>query len=503
MPSNNRLTPDAEVAQQQEAVASWAGRKDSLYERLFKARALLLSEHPFFGRLAMKMRFQVSDAISTAAVRADALCYWNPDFLESLDIEETSFVIAHEISHLMYGHFDRNIGKDHKLWNYAGDLMINPMLVRAGMKMPGMGLYEDKYAEMDDESIYRDLAREMGDQAQQQQGDSQGSGQGGAGDAQDQADSGGAQEGQHKQTGHGTATGGEQRGGGGFGTAEGDCDFDATPDLKQRERDGRGDRVLTRDEWRDEVVSAANAAKKAGKLPGDIDRWVSSLREPELPWTRLLSQAVAPHLGRGSSYQRPSRRSASLRGAYSKMGVPAGNYPVLPGQMPDRRPVVVAIDTSGSMSERDLSEILSEVQGILRQYGRPVRVIACDYSVHTDDDIRNVTEIRLHGGGGSSTVPVFERVEEEPGRWGKPAMCVYFTDLYVDFPERPPPYPVLWVNTNERSHRPEAPFGRVIDMHPSHTHRFEDMRQRMLGAFPETTPETPVPDPATTRGRSR
>ncbi|RLI41406.1 hypothetical protein DRO59_07025 [Candidatus Bathyarchaeota archaeon] len=56
--------------------------------------------------------------------------------------------------------------------------------------------------------------------------------------------------------------------------------------------------------------------------------------------------------------------------------------------------------------------------------------------------------------------PIFENVEE---RRLKPAILVYFTDGYGAFPEKAPPYPVLWVVVEGPSTiGVEFPFGRVL-----------------------------------------
>jgi predicted metal-dependent peptidase len=113
------------------------------------------------------------------------------------------------------------------------------------------------------------------------------------------------------------------------------------------------------------------------------------------------------------------------------------------------------------MSKEELERCLAETAGILALYRRPIRVLCCDADIHLDKDSRDVREIHPTGGGGSDTRPVFQRLEDDPGRWGRPSLVIYFTDLWVQFPEDPPPYPVIWVNTDpERAKR--APFGTEV-----------------------------------------
>ena len=217
---------------------------------------------------------------------------------------------------------------------------------------------------------------------------------------------------------------------------------------------------MTVREWWDAVLDAWSAAKGRGQAPACLERWVEEIRSPQLPWARILARMVSHVLAPGSSWRRQSRRSPSVRGrVMTRSGIPTA----LPGPRRDRDPVVIALDTSGSMSREDLEEALGETAAVLALYRRPTRVLCCDAAVHRDERYRQAMDIVPTGGGGSATEPVFQRLEEEPGNWGRPRLVVYFTDLHVSFPERPPPYPVIWVSPGSGT-PPEAPFGTVIPM---------------------------------------
>ena len=427
-----QFTPDPEQLLEEEEHASWRDRKRSLYLKLSDARTLMLMKHHFFGRLALKMKLRITEDVSTAAVRADATCFLNPKLIDGLREDELGFVIAHELMHLAFGHFDRVVGKDPGLWNQAGDYVINAMLRRAGLPMPERAdltpLYDYRFERDSDEQVYFKL---LSERLQLQPGAEHSS-----------------KTGRHLSRG--------------FGRKGGDCDFGATPGLKRQAEASCGDRVLSPQDWRDEVGAAAQAAKSRGQLPEDIERWIAEIRGPMLPWQVILSRHVSQFLKSGSDYRRPARRSTALR---NMRGLPRGVQGLLPGPRPDRRHVVIAIDTSGSMSAGEIRDALSEVGDILTLYKRPIRVMCCDTHVHVDEDISNVDEIAIRGGGGTRTEPVFERIEEEPGPWGAPALCIFFSDLMASFPPDAPAYPVLWVNTME-SEAKMPPFGTVIDMYP-------------------------------------
>jgi predicted metal-dependent peptidase len=72
---------------------------------------------------------------------------------------------------------------------------------------------------------------------------------------------------------------------------------------------------------------------------------------------------------------------------------------------------------------------------------------------------------RLKGRGGTDFCPVFDFVAQEAsGPEGWPDLVAYLTDGLGTFPDRPPPYPVVWL-LPEKS-RVVPPFGMRIEIPP-------------------------------------
>jgi len=120
--------------------------------------------------------------------------------------------------------------------------------------------------------------------------------------------------------------------------------------------------------------------------------------------------------------------------------------------------IVVALDTSGSITQKLLAEFLAEVQGLL-DFGRPrkLQLLDCDAAIHSTHEFvpGDRVDVQPHGGGGTDFRPVFDYVAEQGF---DPCALVYLTDLYGTFPDAPPSYPVLWVSYSTDS----APFGQVL-----------------------------------------
>jgi len=54
--------------------------------------------------------------------------YYNPDFVNSISMEQQTFAFANVVLHIASNHIVRAKGKDQVLWNIATDAVINSML---------------------------------------------------------------------------------------------------------------------------------------------------------------------------------------------------------------------------------------------------------------------------------------------------------------------------------------------------------------------------------------
>jgi len=124
--------------------------------------------------------------------------------------------------------------------------------------------------------------------------------------------------------------------------------------------------------------------------------------------------------------------------------------------------VIVVCDTSGSMmSERDMEQFFTELEGIIRQTSAQTRLIQIDAEVQ-DDKIYKKGDwhnIKIKGGGGTDFRPVFKYIEDKKY---KPCIVVFYTDGCGDFPaaNELPKYSVLWAMVTDCV----APFGKTIKL---------------------------------------
>lgn len=204
-------------------------------------------------------------------------------------------------------------------------------------------------------------------------------------------------------------------------------------------------------EWKRAAQTAADAAKSQGKLPAELDRFVEKLLNPKVPWTEKLRHSMTRVIGRESTtWTRPHRRRLITQGVImpSYTGFSAGH-------------VVFVVDTSGSMSEKEMAQGLSECDKILQDCSpKAVTLIGCDAKVNSIMELYSGDSLAdnppaLGGGGGTCFKPPFKHLRKE---FIEPACLVYFTDMYGTFP-KDPGYPVIWCSSSEDQ---KAPFGETI-----------------------------------------
>jgi len=244
-------------------------------------------------------------------------------------------------------------------------------------------------------------------------------------------------------------------------THMGDDVYRKIPDPPENDGNGSGagldqhipaaDNGSSQAEWKRAIQSAADRAKAQGNMPDNLARIVQELVDPKVPWQEMLRTIIMRSASREAhTWARPHRRRLVTQGVVlpSYTGFGAGE-------------IVIGVDTSGSISDRELKVFMTEMQSIL-DVARPERiwVVPCDAQVHEvselapEDDLR-VNQPPLGGGGGTAFEPVFEWVEEQGI---EPSALVYLTDMYGSFPREAPPYKTIWCSTTDR----EGPFGDTV-----------------------------------------
>lgn len=392
---------------------------------------LILGTDPksaFFADLTLRLEPEVDWTCDTAWTDGKKMGY-NPAYVASLSQDEVNGLNIHETLHPAFLHHARREGRDPEKWNIACDLAINPIVAEMGFKLPAGALFpgRDKYRHLPAgkcaEEYYPLLQQSPRPDGQQGQ----------PGQPSNQPGQPGNQPGQNSN----------QPGG------QGDASPGADPGKCGEVRDA-GDHAQNADsaaDWQAAVVRAELSARCRGDLPGGLKRFVAESVKVKTDWRDVLREFVRQRARNRLSWAKPNKRHVH-RGIY------------LPGRSGRKLgEVLIAIDTSGSISQKDLATFSSEVQDILQTHQCSATIYYHDTMVvHTQTWEPSDGDLVLEpkGGGGTSHRDVFARVERDDL---EPVCVICLTDLATVFPESSA-LPTLWAVIGGCQTQP--PFGQVV-----------------------------------------
>lgn len=214
-----------------------------------KVRLMSKDDSVFFTTVCFSLKHKWDSQVSTACTNGLEIRY-NPDFFQSLDIEEQVFLLLHESMHVAYLHMERLQDRDPMRWNVAADHVINLQLIERGFRMPKGGLADRKYKGLGTEEVYKLLKDE---------------------DIPESGDY---------------------------------LDLEAPPsdapegDLRREVED-----ILVR-----ASLQSKMANDKPGTIPADIQIFLNGLLNPKLPWYQILRKFFNAMTKNDYSWRRPNRR---------------------------------------------------------------------------------------------------------------------------------------------------------------------------------------------------
>lgn len=203
-------------------------------------------------------------------------------------------------------------------------------------------------------------------------------------------------------------------------------------------------------EVQDILVRAAIQSKlandKPGMIPGEIQIFLDNLLNPKLPWNRILQKYLNTFSKNNYSFRKPNRRF-----------FPDHFMPSLYGEKLIN--IAVAVDTSGSVSDEEFHQFVSETHSILRMM-KPdqITVIQFDTEIKSVDKVQSTKDlmgIKFTGRGGTEINPVLEWANTH-----RPQLLLVFTDGCFNFYDLQTKSKTLWlIHGNPQF---VAPFGKVI-----------------------------------------
>lgn len=362
----------------------------------------------------------IAEVITTAATDGSKIMF-NREFMEAIDTAANGkghiFVVAHEIMHIVTMTISRLGSRDPALWNVASDYAINGMLEGAKLLTKGSLPMNAKWKGFSEFKVFVDRNRWPNSTAEQIYDDLV--------ESDDK---------QSKKFDHHLKRSEK-------------FVKDASGDWTIGPRSAEETEMETR-RIKAKVIQAYASEKAAGRDASGIERFVKELSEPKVDWKTYIARLIC---GMGGSEDYVWERPDS---AFFGSGI------TLPTIFQDPRPrLVIVTDSSGSIQDSDLRNVLSEVCGLISQFQSwDIHILAFDSQIHnprtySSEDGQSILTYPFVGGGGTVFENPIKYLAKEIAHEGRimdfdPDMVLFFTDGYGEgwfssYEEKLPP--VLWL----------------------------------------------------------
>jgi predicted metal-dependent peptidase len=317
-----------------------------------------------------------SDWCKTAATDGRHLFY-SREFFENKTAKEIEFIVGHEILHNVFDHIKRTEGRDPQIWNIAIDYTVNGQLVRdrIGDTPKGIKIFHDsKHYGKSAEQIYDEIYEDEDNKSLSALGE----------------------------------------------LLDEHIDWEGDDGGSGRPKYTKDELKQIRDEVREATLAAAQAAG-AANTPAEISRMIKELTEPKMNWRQILRQQIQSTIRNDYTWARPSRKGWHT-GA------------VLPGMNFDETiDLCISIDMSGSISNKQATDFLSEIKGIMDEYkDYKIKLWCFDTKIYNEEDFdgqggNDITEYQPMGGGGTDFDANWNYMKENDIN---PKKFIMFTDGY-------------------------------------------------------------------------
>lgn len=352
--------------------------------------------HPFWGTVIANLEIIVDDQRENIA---ETDCHSKIIFGKGsfgLSKESIKFIYLHEILHVAFSHSQRKkTTYDPIIWNIACDYAVNSILIDEMNYSPPEEIspyYDKKYSKMSAEEIYYDLI------------------------------------GKRIELPLSTL-------------------IDLLPSSNPKCEIEKIKTVLIQAD-----IVNSKFGKTRGHIPGMLGKYIKSIKEPKVPFERLLARYV--------SHYTTGKEEFSYNPIHKRKFI---DYEIISPTISKaiEPKVYLVIDTSGSISENDLTIFAGAIKK-LSTITNELTVITHDVAVQQvikpSQIDKFLREIKFKGRGGTSHIKAFEYINDIAKREGNPDVVICLTDGYTEFPSQPK-YPVIWALT--KTHNP-PPWGIKI-----------------------------------------
>ena len=374
-------------------------------------------KEPYYGIFLIMLNKVWNNRVPTAGVSKNGINYQltiNEDFWSGLSELQMLGLLKHELLHIAFGHLTTYFKfSDKRLANVAMDMEINQYIEASWL--PEGGINIDDYAELNLERkagsrYYYDQLKQLQDKKNKD---------GTCGNEPmdqllDNIESGNIPD-------HSTWD-----------------EFENLTEAEQKLIEKQLQKLLS--------DAKEQTLKKRGNVPGEIEGVivVEEIVAPKFDWRGFIRRftGVSTKVFTKKIRRKENRRFSDNPGLKVKM----------------RQHMLLAIDTSGSVSDDELREFMSEIYHIYK-CGVDITVVQCDTMIKSIEPYTGKFEMAVQGRGGTEFDPVLEYFNANLKKY---TSLVYFTDGECWTHVRPKGN-VLWV-LSERSSMNDSLPGKVIKL---------------------------------------
>ena len=386
-------------------------------QSLSKISKELMLKEPYYGFFLIMLNKVWRKDLPTAGVSKNGINFQlaiNEDFWTSLSEMHQMGLLKHELLHIAFGHLTSfKSFKNHRLANVAMDMEINQYIDKDWLPKGGIDI--DDYEDLNLERkagcrYYYDKLNQF----------------------QDEKDKNGSCGNENMDKLLDQVANGEVPDHSTWG------EFEDLSEAEQKLIEKQLQKVLS--DAKEQTV------KKRGNVPGEIEGVIviEEIVPPKFDWRGYIRRftGVSTKVFTKKIRRKENRRYEENPGLKIKM----------------RQHMLLAIDTSGSVSNSELQEFMGEIHHIYKA-GVDVTIMQCDTSIRSIEPYKGKNEINIAGRGGTEFDPVLDYYNANQKKY---TSLVYFTDGEC-YTSVVPKGNVLWV-LSERSSMNENLPGRVIKL---------------------------------------
>jgi predicted metal-dependent peptidase len=388
-------------------------------ESLGKISKELMWKEPFYGFFLIMLNKVWTNRVPTAGVSKHNINYQlaiNEDFWNSLSDNHKMGLLKHELLHIAYFHLSMYFNfPDKRLANIAMDMEINQYIDRDWL--PEGGIMIENYPDLNLDAragcrYYYEKLKEAKEEKDKN---------GTSGDEEfdklcDALDNG------NNPVDHSTWE-----------------EFENLTEAEKKLIEKQMEHILSE--------AAQQTVKKRGTVPGNISEFLdkmAKLEPPKFNWRGYIRRFTGVS---SKVFTKKIRRKENKR------------YSINPGlKVKMKQHMLLAIDTSGSVSNDELREFMNEIEHI-HKCGVDITIVQCDTSIKSIQPFKPKQDFKVHGRGGTEFDPVLEYYNANLRKY---TSLVYFTDGEC-YTSVKPKAPILWVLSEQSSMNEDLP-GKVIKL---------------------------------------